>query len=150
MARVSVPYITAPDGTRYYPVNHGGTVLYPRLESGHAATFSIFKDGWEPPALAVMTDIQAQKDENGYPHGLLNGRSFYVRTSGAGIMYYLKSSSGRMARVSAPYVTAADKTRYYPVSSGGTVLFPQFTDGRLSAYVAGSGTSLTEVLKPVI
>ena len=71
---------------------------------------------------------------SGYQGGWLNGRLYYVRTSGSRTMFYLRRQNGAMNRVAAPYVTDRDGNRYYPLISGCAVLFPRLDNGKLSAY----------------
>lgn len=146
MARVSAPYVTSADEKNYYPVNHGGTVLFPRLENGNVTCFCEFKDGMKVPVLTLRADASPQVDSNGYQIGVINEKTYYVRTSGASTLFYLKSSSGRMARVSAPYVSGTDSQRYYPVNCGGVILFPRLKDGTFTSYVTGGGDDALQVI----
>ena len=145
MVRVSAPYTTAADGTRFYPVNYGGAALFPRLEDGSISCYCLFAEGLETP---VLNAASAPKPvyTDGYQTGRINGRDYYVKTSGASLMFYLKSRSGRMVRVSAPYVTAANGTRYYPVNHGGAVLFPKLSGEDLASYETGSGQTVLTVI----
>ena len=140
MGRVSVPYVTDADGTRYYPVNCGGTVLFPRLRNGSLEAYCRYEDGREIPVLAVQTIPGAAEDLQQF---FLNGRQYYVRTSGASMLFYQKRSNGSMGRVSPPYVTDKNGTRFYPVNCGGTVLIPQLKNGTLDSYMAGTAAVLT-------
>ena len=140
MGRVSVPYVTDADGTRYYSVNCGGTVLFPRLRNGSLEAYCRYEDGREIPVLAVQTIPGAAEDLQPFS---LNGRQYYVRTSGASMLFYQKRSNGSMGRVSAPYVTDKNGTRFYPVNCGGTVLIPQLRNGTLDSYTAGMAAVLT-------
>ena len=54
MGRVSPPYVTDKDGIRFYPVNCGGTVLWPRIENGKVTCYCAFQEGKEIPVLAVI------------------------------------------------------------------------------------------------
>lgn len=147
MARVSAPSVAADNGIKYYPIKNGSTVLFPRLEeNGQISCFCEFRDGQEIPVLSVTDDVHPQTDVNGYQTGKVNGKPYYVKVSGASTMFYLKSSSGRMARVSAPSVTAENGVRYYPVNYGGVILFPKLTDGKLTSYVTGSGENVLELI----
>ena len=145
MVRVSAPYTTAADGSRFYPVNYGGAALFPRLEDGSISCYCLFAEGLETP---VLKAVSAPKPvyTDGYQTGRINGRDYYIKTSGASLMFYLKSRSGRMVRVSAPYVKAADGTRYYPVNHGGTVLFPKLSGEGLASYETGSGQTVLTVI----
>ena len=138
MGRVSVPYVTDADGTRYYPVNCGGTVLFPRLRNGSLEAYCRYEDGREIPVLAAPTIPGTAEDLQQFS---LNGRTYYARTSGAGMLFYQKKSSGALGRVSAPYVTDKTGTRYCPVNCGGTILVPQLQNGELAGYAAGSSGS---------
>lgn len=149
MGRVSAPYITDAEGVRYYPINHGGAVLFPRLKNNRFEAYCIYRDGMEIPVLTVSADVKTPTNNEGYQTGVINGKTYYAKTSGASTLFYLKSSSGRMARVSAPYVTIADGTRYYPVNYGGTVLFPKQSDGRVISYATGSAEEILTTISPV-
>lgn len=146
MVRVSAPSVTGSNRTVYYPINNGGTVLFPRLENGKLTCFCVFQGNMEMPVLSAVAEAHPQTTINGYQTGMVNGKPYYAKTSGASTMFYLRSSSGRMARVSAPYVTASNGTRYYPVNYGGAVLFPRLANGRISAYVSGDGETVLTVL----
>lgn len=145
MARVSAPYNVGSGGTRYYPVNYGGAVLFPRMEEGSLNCYCVCAEGLEVPVLNAVSDPEAAMTDV-YQTGMMNGRIYYIKTAGASTMYYLKSSSGRMTRVSAPYVTAADGTRYYPINYGGIVLFPGLSDGSLASYNAASSKPVLTVI----
>ena len=140
MGRVSVPYVTNAEGTRYYPVNCGGTVLFPRFRNGSLEAYWRYEDGREIPVLAVQTIPGAAEDLQQFS---LNGRQYYARTSGASMLFYQRRSSGSLGRVSAPYVTDKNGTRFYPVNCGGTVLIPQLKNGALDSYMAGTAAVLT-------
>ena len=146
MARVSASSVKAANGTAYYPINNGGTVLFPRIENGNLTCFCVFQRNMEVPVLAVVNDACPQTTPDGYQTGTVNGKPYCVKTSGASTMFYLRSSSGRMARVSAPYVTAGNGTRYYPVNYGGVVLFPRLTNGQVTSYVTSNGESVLMTL----
>ena len=99
----------------------------------------------EIPVLAVQARPAAGEELQQFS---VNGKTYYVKTSGASMLFYQRRSAGSLGRVSAPcvsapYVTGADGTRYYPVNCGGTVLIPQLKDGTLASYAAGDAAVLT-------
>ena len=141
MGRVSAPYVAGSDGTRYYPVNNGGTILYPRLENGKLTAYCQYRNSQQVPVLRAGT--VKSTDSSTMQAFVLNGRQYYARTSGASILFYQQRSSGSFGRVSAPYVTGSNSVRYYPVNCGGTVLIPQLASGQLSAYLGADNAFLT-------
>ena len=145
LGRVSAPYVTDSSGKRYYPLNHGGTVLFPELSGGRISTYCLFRDGMKTPALHVLAASMPEVT-NGSQVLQLNGKTYYARTSGASMLFYQKRSSGSMGRVSAPYVTDSSKTRYYPANHGGDVLIPVLAGQSFAAYTCSGNTILSESL----
>ena len=136
LGRVSAPYVTDGSGTRYYPINNGGTVLYPRLENGKLTAYCLYSSNRQIPVMRA--DAVPATGTSNLQYFMLNGRQYYARTSGASILFYQRRSSGSLGRVSAPYVTSAGGIRYYPVNCGGTVLYPKLTGGQIASYCSYS------------
>ena len=147
MTRVAVPSVKT-GGQTFYPILSGGSVLFPRVESGQVVCYSTFVDGMDVPILNVQTAVSPALTD-GYQTGRMNGRPYYVKVSGASMKYYLKSNSGKMTRVAAPSISAGG-TKYYPINHGGTVLWPVVETGKLLSYSAYDGDTESPVLVPAL
>ena len=150
MARVSAPYVTDAKGNRYYPVNCGGSVLYPELSNGVVTAYCAYQNGLKTTVLSIQAESLPEL-VNGSQMLHVNGKPYYARTSGFSCLYYLRSSSGRMARVSAPYMTDKNNARFYPINHGGTILIPVQEAQAAVAYTDGKHIILsaeTTVLDP--
>ena len=140
MNRVAAPYVTGSDGSRYYPVSCGSTVLFPRLTDGKLSAYCVFRDGMEIPVLAAGADIP---EADSLQSCTVGARSYLARVSGSRMMFYLQRQDGTLNRVAAPYVMGSDGSRYYPVNCGGIVLSPQSAGGNPVSYTAGTVAVLT-------
>ena len=140
MTRVAAPGVKAA-GQSFYPAAFGDSVLFPRTQNGKVICYCTYRDGMEIPVLNVAAEVSPELT-GGYQTGEMNGRTYYVKVSGASMKFYLKSKTGKMTRVAAPGISAGS-ARYYPINHGGTVLWPVVENGKLmrcSAYADGKET----------
>ena len=99
MNRVAAPYVTGLDGQRYYPLDSGGVVHFPKLTNGRLTAYCHYADGTETPAVIPGGDLAKADSQQ---QCTVNGRTYIVRISGSRMMFYLQRKDGSLNRVAAP------------------------------------------------